>query len=55
MDLRRINVKEEYSRQEFNVQSFKKSFQLPDNIDQNDISAKFVDGLLEIELPKKQG
>jgi HSP20 family protein len=47
------HVKEEYTRQEFNVESFEKTFQLPRHIDQEKISAKFIDGMLEIELPKK--
>lgn len=46
-------VKDEYTRQEFNVESFEKTFRLPANINQDKISAKFNDGLLEIELPKR--
>ena len=47
-------VKEEYMHQEFNTESFEKSFRLPQIIDQEKISARFVDGLLEIELPKRE-
>jgi len=46
-------VREEYTRQEFDRESFEKSFQLPNNVDEDHISAKFKDGLLEVELPKK--
>ena len=48
-------VKDEYTRQEFNVESFEKTFQLPANINQDKISAKFNDGMLVIELPKRGG
>ena len=34
--------------------SFKRSFSLPDNVDQNDISAKLKNGVLEIHLPKSK-
>jgi len=47
-------VKEEYMHQEFNTESFEKSFRLPQIIDQEKISARFVDRLLEIELPKRE-
>lgn len=47
-------IREEYTRQEFNLESFEKSFQLPNNVDEDQITAHFKDGLLEIELPKKK-
>ena len=34
--------------------SFKRSFSLPDNLDQNDISARLKNGVLEIHLPKSK-
>ena len=34
--------------------SFKRSFSLPENVDQNDITAKFKNGVLEIHLPKSK-
>ena len=50
-------------RQEENVRSvdqseqaiFSRTFNLPDSIDLDNISATFTDSLLEIELPKKTG
>jgi HSP20 family protein len=47
-------VKEEYTRREFRMESFEKSFELPPGIDPDRISAKFEDGLLEVEIPKTE-
>lgn len=46
-------TQEEYTRQEFSLESFEKSFQLPENVDDGHITAHFKDGLLEIELLKR--
>ena len=43
-----------YSRKEFSYQNFKRSFTLPENIDQEKIAARFEHGILLIELPKKE-
>ncbi len=40
-------------RQEFSLQSFKRSFNLPENINQETISAQYEDGILTIELTKE--
>lgn len=46
--------KSNYTRREFSYQSFKRSFTVDeDNIDGEHISAKYEDGVLQIELPKK--
>jgi HSP20 family protein len=34
--------------------SFSRSFTLPDNVDANNITAKYVDGILEITVPKDE-
>lgn len=34
--------------------SFSRSFTLPDNVDVNNITAKYVDGILEITVPKDE-
>jgi len=39
-------------RQELKRSSFKRSFELADSLDGNDISAKFEDGVLSISIPK---
>lgn len=44
-----------YSRREFSYQSFQRSFTLPEGHIQSDkISARYTDGILHIELPKKE-
>jgi HSP20 family protein len=44
-----------YTRREFSYQSFQRSFTIPDNLVEGDkISAKYCDGLLCINLPKKE-
>jgi HSP20 family protein len=45
---------ENYSRREFSYQSFQRSFNLPEgHILSDKISAKYNDGILHIELPKR--
>ena len=41
-------------RREFSVQSFKRSFNLDDNINVDGIKAKYENGVLSIFLPKKE-
>lgn len=43
---------EKVTRREFSYSSFQRSFQLPDNVKKEDISAEYVDGLLKLTLPK---
>lgn len=40
-------------RKEFSVKSFKRSFSLDEKIDVDNIQAKYENGILKIELPKK--
>lgn len=48
------DTKEQYSRREFSYQSFTRSFQIPlDVADASKIQAKYVDGILQISIPKK--
>lgn len=54
---RKENKKEtnqNFLRREFNYQSFKRSFQLPDTVDQEQIQATHEDGILKLTLPKKE-
>jgi len=47
--------KENYSRKEFSYQSFQRSFNLPEGqIQSENITAKYNDGILIIELPKRE-
>lgn len=43
-----------YSYKEFNYNSFNRSFSLPKNVKEDEISAKYDDGILRIVLPKSQ-
>jgi HSP20 family protein len=46
--------KENYTRREFNYQSFQRSFTLPENkVEGEKISARYADGILYITVPKK--
>ena len=49
------NVDENYNRREFSYQSFCRSFKVVDNvIDNQKIKAKYEDGILYINLPKRE-
>lgn len=47
--------KDNYVRREFNYQSFCRSFNLPDYIDQAKIEASYKDGILHVDIAKKDG
>ena len=47
------NKSEKQVRREFKAQSFKRSFTVDDNIDADRISAGYVNGVLTLNLPKK--
>lgn len=44
---------ENYTRKEYNYNSFSRSFILPENIKEEDIKAKYEDGILKLSFPKK--
>ena len=41
-----------YTRKEFSSKSFSRSFTLPENVEEEDIAAKFKDGVLTLTLKK---
>jgi HSP20 family protein len=43
---------ENYTRREFSYQSFNRSFRLPENADEDDITAVYTDGVLRVSLKK---
>lgn len=43
-----------YSRREFRYGSFSRSFTLPENVKTEDIHAQYENGILSIEIPKKE-
>lgn len=45
---------EKVIRREFAVKSFKRSFTVDDKIDAGNINAKYENGILHVELPKKE-
>ena len=45
-------TEDNYTRKEFGYKSFKRSFNLPETIDFEKISAKYTDGILYLNLPK---
>lgn len=45
--------KDNYLRKEFSYQSFYRSFNLPEYIDENKIEASYKDGILHVEIAKK--
>ena len=46
--------KPKYTRREFNFQSFKRTFTLPQTIDGERIQANYTNGILHVKLPKKE-
>lgn len=45
---------EHYTLREFSYESFQRSFNLPESIDHSKISADYADGVLKIDLPKRE-
>ncbi|AKD58157.1 Hsp20/alpha crystallin family protein [Spirosoma radiotolerans] len=45
---------ERYTRREFSYSSFQRTFTLPTSIDAEHIQATYTDGLLKIEVPKRE-
>jgi len=42
-----------YTRKEFTQASFKRAFTLPDSVNEDGINANYQEGILTLELPKK--
>ncbi len=45
---------ENYTRREFGYTSFKRSFTLPESVDEEKIGASYENGILKFTLPKKE-
>jgi len=43
-----------YRRREFSCSSFSRTFSLPENVDENNINAKYDNGMLQVTIPKKE-
>ena len=48
------NESEKYTRKEFQYSTFKRSWNLPETVDTDAISASYNNGILSVILPKKQ-
>ncbi len=46
--------KRQFTRREFSFESFKRSFTLPDSIDTSKIKASYKNGILIVDLPKRE-
>lgn len=45
---------EKYARREFSYTSFQRTFMLPNSVDNERIQANYEDGVLKIEMPKRE-
>lgn len=45
---------EKFTRQEFSYTSFQRTFTLPNSVDSENIKANYADGVLKIEIPKRE-
>ncbi len=45
---------EKYTRREFNYSAFERRFNLPDSVKEDNISAKFENGILKVTIEKKE-
>lgn len=45
-------TEKDFKRREYSYSSFSRSFGLPQNVNKNDISATYTDGILTVRLPK---
>ena len=43
-----------YLRKEFGYESFKRSFGLPESVNQDEIKASYKNGILNVDIPKKE-
>lgn len=51
---KREEKEERYTRREYNYSSFSRSFPIPHDIHQENIEAKYEEGVLKLTLPKKE-
>jgi len=47
------NESEKFTRREYSYRSFKRSFTLPESVDSTKISANYENGILTVNLPKR--
>lgn len=49
----REEKEKDYTRKEFSYSAFSRSFSLPENINEDDIKARYEDGILKLDISKK--
>ena len=49
------NENDDFTRKEFDYKSFKRSFSIPKSVELSKINASYLNGVLEIHLPKNKG
>ena len=47
-------TKDNYTRKEFGYASFKRTFILPDTVEEDKIEAKYAEGILRLNIPKRE-
>lgn len=45
---------ENYTRREFSYRSFRRQFSLPENVKEENIEARYEDGILKLHIPKEE-
>lgn len=53
-ELEEKDEKKNYSRREYSYNSFVRSFNLPDSVDQSNIEAQYQNGILKINVAKRE-
>ena len=48
------NENDDFTRKEFDYKSFKRSFSIPKSVELSKINALYLNGVLEIQLPKNK-
>lgn len=49
-----VSENEKFTRKEFGYKAFERAFTLPETVDNGKISASYEDGILKVEIPKKE-
>ncbi|MGM0635283.1 MAG: Hsp20/alpha crystallin family protein [Bacteroidota bacterium] len=50
----KLEENENFNRKEFSYTSFERSFNIPESVEVNQIKADYKEGILKIELPKRE-
>lgn len=53
-DKKETDEEGQYTRREFNYESFRRSFTLPNTVESDKINARYDEGILRLSIPKKE-